>query len=101
MGVYSSNNLTRYINFHNVINERNAKYQFSIFNTERNNKSGTHWWSFQIFIQKKLFSFDSLGFTGFKEFIIDNGLNIIDKLLYNVNKFNENDEKINLINLKM
>ena len=101
MGVYSSNNLTRYINFHNVINERNAKYQFSIFNTERNNKSGTHWWSFQIFIQKKLFSFDSLGFAGFKEFIIDNGLNIIDKLLYNVNKFNENDEKINLINLKM
>ena len=46
MGVYSSKNLARYINFHNVINERNAKYQFSIFNTERNNKSGTHWWSF-------------------------------------------------------
>ena len=55
---------------------------------------------FQIFIQKKIVFFDSLGFTGFKEFIIDNDLNIIDKLLYNVNKFNKNDEKINLINLK-
>ena len=56
---------------------------------------------FQIFIKKKkLFLFDSLGFTGFKEFIIDNDLNIIDKLLYNVNKFNKNDKKMNLINLK-
>ena len=49
---------------------------------------------------KNLFLFDSLGITGFKEFIIDNDLNIINKLLYNVNKFNKNDEKINLINLK-
>ena len=53
------------------------------------------------FIEKKnVFLFDSLGFTGFKEFIIVNDLNIIDKLLYNVNKFNKNYEKINLINLK-
>ena len=54
-----------------------------------------------MFIQKNLFLFDSLGFTGFKEFIIDNDFNIIDKLLYNVNRFNKNDEKINLINLKV
>ena len=46
MGVYSSKNLTRYINFHNVINERNAKYPFAIFNADRNNKAGMHWWSF-------------------------------------------------------
>ena len=56
--------------------------------------------SFRYSSQKQLFLIDSLGFTGFKEFIIDNDLNIIDKLLYNVNKFNKNDEKINLINLK-
>ena len=47
-----------------------------------------------------MFIFDSLGFTGFKEFIIDNDLNMTDKLLNNVNKFNQNDEKNNLINLK-
>ena len=47
MGVYSSNNLTRYISFHNVISEKkNAKYQFAIFNIDRNNKAGTHWWRF-------------------------------------------------------
>ena len=55
---------------------------------------------FRYSSKKNLFLFDSLGFTGFKEFIIDNDLNIIDKLLYNVNKFNKNDVKINLINLK-
>ena len=107
IGVYSSNNLTIYINVCNVIKERNAKYQFATFNTDRNNKAGLHWifrYSYCILRysskKKKLFLFYSLGFTGFKEFIIDNDLNIIDKLLNNVNKFNKNDEKINLINLK-
>ena len=46
MGVYSSNNLTKYVNFHDVINERNAKYPFAIFNTDRNIEAGMHWWSF-------------------------------------------------------
>ena len=55
---------------------------------------------FRYSSKKSLFLFDSLGFTGFKEFIVDNDLNIFDKLLYNVNKFNKNDEKINLVNLK-
>ena len=56
---------------------------------------------FRYSSKKKIVLFDSLGFTDFKEFIIDNDLNIIDKLLYNVNKFNKNDEKINLIDLKV
>ena len=55
---------------------------------------------FRYSSKKNCFLFDSLWFTGLKEFIIDNDLHIIDKLLYNVNKFNNNDEKINLINLK-
>ena len=88
MGVYSSNNLTRDINFHN---DRNAKYPFPIFTADRNNIAGTNWWSFfRYSSKKKLFLFDSLGFTAFKEFIIDNDLN----------KFNKYDEKINLINFK-
>ena len=49
---------------------------------------------------KNLFLFDSFRFTGFKKLIIDNDLNVIDKLLYNVNKFNKNNEKINLVNLR-
>ena len=50
MGVYSSNNLTRDINFHN---DRNAKYPFPIFTADRNNIAGTNWWSFFRYSSKK------------------------------------------------
>ena len=53
MGIYSSN-VTRYINFHDVINERNVKYLFAIFNIDRNNNAGTHWWSFLDTDPKKI-----------------------------------------------
>ena len=60
--------------------KRNAKYLFAIFNTDRHNESGTHWWSvMNIHPRKKnLMLYDSLGLHGFKIFIVDN-----DKLLTN------------------
>ena len=36
-----------------------------------------------------LLLFDSFGFAGFKQFIVDNDMNIIDKLLFNLKKFNK------------
>lgn len=90
MGVYSSNNFIKYINFHDVSKEKKVKYPFAIFNTDntdRNKKPGTYWWSFlDIEPRKNLVLFDSFGFEGFKKFIIDNDLNIIDKVLYNIKK---------------
>ena len=53
MEVYSSNNLTRYIKFYDVISERNPKYPFATFNTDRNNKAGMHWWKFLDIHPKK------------------------------------------------
>ena len=49
-----------------------------------------------IFIQKKIL-FDSFGFAGFKQFIVDNDKNIIDKILFNLEKFNKKDTKTNLV----
>ena len=43
--------------------------------------------------------FDSFGFTGSKESIIDNDHKIIDKLVYGLKKFNKKDNKITLISL--
>ena len=43
--------------------------------------------------------FDSQGFQGFKYFIVDNDYPTINKLLYNLNKFNRKDNKINLVSL--
>ena len=79
MGVYSSDSITKYTNFYDIIKERRAKYPFAIFNTDRENKPGTHWWSFlDIYPKKDLSLFDSFGFSGFKQFIVDNDIDIID-----------------------
>ena len=53
---------------------------------------------FLISIQKKdLLLLDSFGFTGFKKFIIDNDLSVIDQFLFNLQKFNKKDSKISLV----
>ena len=97
MGVYSSDSITKYINFYNVIKEKSSKYPFAIFNTNRENKPGTHWWSFlDIHPKKDLLLFDRFGLAGFKQF---NDKNIIDKLLFNLEKFNKKGTKINLVSL--
>ena len=43
--------------------------------------------------------FDSFGFIGFKQFIVDNDKNIIHKMLFNLEKFSKKDTKINLVSL--
>ena len=53
MGVYSTDSITRYINFYEIIKKRNAKYPFAIFNTDKNNKLGTHWWKFYGYSPQK------------------------------------------------
>ena len=100
MGVYSSDSITKYINFYEIIKERRAKCQLAIFNTDRENKPGTHWWSFlDIYPKEDLLLFDSFGFSGFIQFIVDNDIDIIEKLLYNFKKFNKKDTKLNLVTL--
>ena len=65
--VYSSDSITKYINFYDIIKEKRAKYLFVILNTNRENKPGTHWWRFlDIHPKKDLLLFDSFGFAGFK-----------------------------------
>ena len=87
MGAYSSDSVTKYINFYDIIKEKRAKYPFAIFNTDIENKPGTHWWSFlDIFPKQALLLLDSFGFVGFKQFIIDNDSAIIDKMLFNLKK---------------
>lgn len=50
--------------------------------------------------RKNLLLFDRFGFTGFKKFVINNDMDLIDKVFYNVNRFNKKENKINLISLK-
>ena len=87
MGTYSIDSITRYINFYQIIKKRNAKYPFAIFNTDKENEPGVHWWSFiDIHPKNSLFLFDSFGMEGFKLFIVNNDQDIINELLYNFKK---------------
>ena len=100
-GVMSSDSLTRFINFQKILKTDKAPYPFTIMNTDRKNKPGTHWWSFlNIDPKNELLLFDSFGFERFKVFILSNDATLIDKLLYGVNKFNKKDKKVTLLTVQ-
>ena len=64
------------------------KYPFAIFNTDKENEPGVHWWSFfDIQPKNNLFLFDSFGLEGFKIFVVDNDQQIINELLYNFKEY--------------
>ena len=45
VGVHSSSSITRFINYFRIIKQKDRQYHFAIFDTDRANKPGTHWWS--------------------------------------------------------
>ena len=101
VGVFPSNYIIKFISFHQMAREKTKKYPFIIMNTDRSDKSGTHWWScLDLHEKKEIFLFDSFGFTGFKKFVIDNDVNILNKILYSLQKFQKKDQKITIITIK-
>ena len=102
MGTYSIDSITKYINFYEIIKRRNGKYPFAIFNTDKENEPGVHWWSFiDIHPKNNLFLFDSFGIEGFKLFIVNNDQDIINELLYNFKKCeNKSRQKLQLCTMK-
>ena len=102
MGTYSIDSITRYINFYEIIKRRNTKHPFAIFNTDKENEPGIHWWSFMdIHFKNNLFLFDSFGVEGFKLFVVDNDQKIINKLLYNFKKWESKlSQKLKLCTMK-
>ena len=70
------------------------RYPFIIMNTDHSDKNGTHWWSFlDPRERKEIFLFDSFGFQGFKEFVIDNDKNILNKILFGIEKLKKKGSK--------
>ena len=102
IGVFPSNFINKFISYHSIIKDRSkVKYPFIIMNTDRSDRAGTHWWSFlDLHPKKEIFLFDSFGFEGLKKFIIDNDKKLLNKVLFNLNKFEKSDRKITLISIK-
>ena len=102
VGVFPSNYIIKFISFHKMAKEKTKKYPFIIMNTDRLDKSGTHWWScLDLHEKKEIFLFDSFGFTGFKKFVIDNDENILNKILFGLQKFQKKDREITIITVKL
>ena len=103
MGTYSVDSIKKYINFYEIIKKRKAKYPFAIFNTDRENEPGIHWWSFvDINLKNNLFLFDPLGIQGLKFFIVDDGQDIINELLYNFRKCeSKSNQKLKLCTMTL
>ena len=101
VGVFPSNYINKFISFHEMAKEKTKKYPFIKMNTDRSDKPGTHWSSFlDLHPKKEIFLFDSFGFTGFTKFIIDNDINILNKILFGIQKFKRKDQKVTIISLK-
>ena len=97
IGVFPSDKTLKFLKITEMVKKKKSKYPFMIMNTDRSNEVGTHWWSFlEIASKDKIFLFDSYGFIGLKEFIIDNDRKTLDKFFYGLDKINKNDKKINL-----
>ena len=43
VGTFASSNTFKFLNFTEVISEKDAHYPFMIMNTDRSNQKGTHW----------------------------------------------------------
>ena len=65
-------------------------------NTDRSDKKGTHWWSF-LDLGKGIFLFNSFGFDGFKESLLQDDKKTLNDILYGMKKFEKKDSKIMVI----
>ena len=97
VGVFPSNHTFKFLNFTHLIKEKLASYPFMIMNTDRSGQEGDHWWSLlELYSKEQIFLFDSFGFIGLKEFIVDNDRKLVDRFFYGLEKINRRDKRINL-----
>ena len=97
IGVFPSDKILKFLKITEMVKKKKARYPFMIMNTDRSGQEGTHWWSFlEIASKEKIFLFDSYGFVGLKEFIIDNDRKTLDSFFYGLEKMNKRDKKLNL-----
>ena len=82
-----------------MMTESGAVNLFIIMNTDRSDKKGTYCF-LDLHTKKEVFLFNSFGFQGFKEFILQDDQKILNKVLYGIKKVNEKDNKVTLITLK-
>ena len=101
VGVFLSNHMNKFINHSAMIEEKKGKYPFIIANTDDSSEKGTHWWIIlNIEPSNEPFLFDSFNLEGLKQFVIQDGKKMIDKILVGIDQIDKNDQKITLCKTK-
>ena len=97
VGVFPADEKREFIN--EIQHNDKANYPFMIANTDPHNKPGVHWWSIlETDARDTLFFFDSFGTYGILKFIIDNDLDIFQKLIpRQIKQIFKQDNKITLL----
>ena len=81
--------------------EDSGKFSFIIANTDASDKPDVHWWSIlDIEPRTDIFFCDSYGIEGLKHFIIQDDMQIVDKILIGIEKMDRTDDKITLCKIK-
>ena len=91
--------MNKFINHAAMMSEKQSKYLSIIANTDSSEKGSTHWWSI-VGIEPKtdIFFFDSFGLDGLKHFIIRDGRNVVEKVLFETEKMTKTDKRITYFN---
>ena len=83
-----------------MMTETRTRYPFIIMNTDCSDKKGTHWRGFlDLHPEKEIFLFDSFGFEGFKEFLLQDDRKTLNKILYGIKRFEKKDNKVTITTL--
>ena len=97
VGAFPADEKREFIN--EIQHNDKAKYPFMIANTDRHNKPGVQWWSILNADERDtLFFFDSFGTYGLLKFIVNNDVDIFQKLIPGqIKQIFKQDNKITLL----
>ena len=93
--------MNKFINHASMISEKERKIHFVIANTDSSSKGATGWWSIlDIEPKTDIFFFDSFGLDGLKAFLVQDNINIIEKILFGTEQMTRTNNKITLVNIR-
>ena len=85
-------------NISNEIRSKGAEYRFMTGNTDAEDKTGTHWWSFlHIEENDSIFLFDSFGTLGLLNIIVKSNKLIFNKVIKGMKNIFMKDNKISML----
>ena len=99
LDVYPSDEINKFRTFSKMM--RGRKYPFLIVYTDRSEKEGMHWCSILAIDKESDFLLlYTLGIEGLKNFIIQDGIKMVEKLIKRIETMDRKDNKLSFVKLK-